>query len=202
MASKEARQVVCYCLEYPEKLKDKEVAALYEFAKKELDDHKIKRSGLTWYRQKELYFEDRPELLREVKRLIKAGETNTKISKRLHIDVKAVAYVQRKYKLFKPVDITKEELEKLYANKRFCDICEELCISESKLIGLLRKYKIKSKHPVKHYRVRAIHENGEEEIYDSVAEIAKIVGRSVPGMRYRLNTGKYYDGVKFEKVYY
>ncbi|WP_435935485.1 hypothetical protein [Enterococcus gilvus] len=34
MASKEARRVVCYCLEHPDSLKDERVAQLYELAKK------------------------------------------------------------------------------------------------------------------------------------------------------------------------
>lgn len=201
MASKGARKVVCYCLEHPEALEDKKVAKLYESAKKELDDQKIVRSKLSWYEKKELYFKNRPELEKEIKSLIEIGKTNDEVRKIIHIDVKAVAYVRRKYKLFKPADISKRELEKMYSNKKNKDIREELGISQNTLSYLLQKYKIKSKRPVLCYKVKATFETGEVKIFNSTADAAAYIGISKSGLSHRLKAGTYIKGMKLEKQY-
>ena len=201
MASKEAIRVVCYCLEHPAALEDEAVAKLYESAKKEIAGKKAKKDKLTWYDKKEIYFETRKELEEEIKSLILAGNSNVAISSLLKIDVKAVAYVKRKYKLFKPTDITKEELEKKYRNESFGDICEELGISGNKLMYMLKKHEIQVKHPVNRYRVKATSEAGEVNIFDTTAEAAEYIGMSKSGLSHRLKTGKFYNGIKVEKVY-
>lgn len=201
MASKEARRVVCYCLEHPDSLKDERTAQLYESAKKELDGMRKKRSEMNWYEQKELYFSTRPELEQKIKGLITSGKSNVAISKELHLDVKAVSYVKRKYKLFTKADITKEEMEKMYYEHGFRYVCENLGISESNLTYWLRKFGIKVMNPVKRYKVKATFESGETKMFDSSSEIAEYLGLTKSGLSYRLNTNKYFNGVKIERVY-
>lgn len=201
MASKEARRVVCYCLEHPEALKDKETARLYEKAKEELDDKKIKRSELNWYEQKELYFKSRPELEQRIKELIQEDKSNVSVSKLLGIDVKAVAYVKRKHKLFRKKDITKDQLEQMYNEHGFRYVCENLGISETSLTYWLRKFDIKVKNPVRRYKIKAVFENGDVIIFDTSSETAKYFGLTKSGLTYRLNTDKYFDGVKIDRLY-
>ena len=201
MASKEARRVVCYCLEHPEALEDKETVRLYEKAKKELDDKKIKRSELNWYEQKELYFKSRPELEQRIKELIREGKSNVSVSKLLGIDVKAVAYVKRKHKLFRKKDITRDQLEQMYNKHGFRYVCDNLGISETSLTYWLRKFDIKVKNPVKRYKVKTTFETGMVKVFHSTSEACKSFGLTKSGLTYRLNTDKYFNGVKFEREY-
>lgn len=98
-------------------------------------------------------------------------------------------------------DITKDQLEQMYNEHGFRYVCENLGISETSLTYWLRKFDIKVKNPVRRYKIKAVFENGDVIIFDTSSETAKYFGLTKSGLTYRLNTDKYFDGVKIDRLY-